>query len=556
MGDVLSCVRHAVRKRFFVLYEDFLDIADKDYKQACTHRVLETKTNDRLTYLREQGIDDPGIDDLWITLERNDFRSRSLGLYDGRSYYEALKSMERKKFVKKRYIKVDRDGEPVLDEQGNLLVYTTYRQAQKDRQHSGAILPQYLYCYWNVNNEISKCNPDEPPSPFDDGPSDGDADEIEEDEGKELAEEGEENEATEHGDQPSNPHNRPREGNPQTQGGSLVSSIVSKGSAKFPGGMTNGLQGAGKNTDPPGHFSNPLGNSANRPREDVPTPVSNFSSNKNLLQESNSRIPESTESAPDGAVETFSFENIWSYEAILNLAAIWLPPLPTHLRHEQLEDNQQKWEEAARKLLTDPSFTCYEPEQAITRFVRQMRYMTDPTSPCSWRRFMSANYPGTTVKLWHVANNATKIGQEMDQYAWYPEDEQVEEEENGWYPPEDDQVQDLVEEDHDPEPVMTPELSLPHTEPLMDEPEVLPSGMDAYEADQLVARIRGQRPLWITNRRRHGTGYLVEVQMSNNQIKHLYSPADWQTLQEASRLSFQERVARARASRSQFQKAG
>ncbi len=554
MGDLSSCIRHAAQSRFFMLFEDFLAISGGDIKEACAHRVLETRTNDRLVYLREQGIE-PTIDDLWITPTRRDFSNRTLGLYDGRAFHEPLKNMERKKFVRKRYIKIDQNGEQIRDADGQLLVYRTYREAQEDKQNAGAILKQYLYCFWFINKEITRKYPDKPPTPSgDDVPPDESGKE-------ETDEETSENEAEE-GDQPSDYYPVcSREGNPQTSSSSLrVSSIVTEGMPFFPGGKTNTLQGVGNFARGAGNSSNPPGKGANSPQEKVPTAPGKSASNKILLQESSSRIPESTkESAPDGAVEAALFENdLWNFEAIMNLAAIWLPPLPTHLKPEQLQKNQQRWEDAARHLLTDPSFTCYEPEQAINRLIRQMRYMTDPNSPCSWRKFMAINYPNAAVRLWHVANNAGTVGVEMDKYGWYPEDEQREEE-SDWQPEEEEQpeeMQSLVEEDRDPEPVMTPELPAAQTEPLAFELEVQPEGMDAYEADQLAKTIQGQHPLWIVKRRRHGLKYLVEIQMSNNQIKQLYSPTDWQLLQEASRLSFQERIARMRATRSQFQKAG
>ncbi len=112
--DTTGCISHRQRTRFFVMYEDFLQIAsvsEHKYKLAAFWRVLETKTNDRLTYYREladecrkKALPTPEVN-LWIEIPYSEFVNRSLGVYQVSSFRIAAVESERLGFSKSRVLK-------------------------------------------------------------------------------------------------------------------------------------------------------------------------------------------------------------------------------------------------------------------------------------------------------------------------------------------------------------------------------------------------------------------------------------------------------------------
>ena len=112
--DTTGCISHRRHTRFFVMHEDFLDVAkisEHQYKLAAFWRVLETKTNDRVTSIPEiaEGCKKKGIpipeEHLWIEIPYSEFVNRSLGTYKYSSFQIASAESERLGFSKSRQLK-------------------------------------------------------------------------------------------------------------------------------------------------------------------------------------------------------------------------------------------------------------------------------------------------------------------------------------------------------------------------------------------------------------------------------------------------------------------
>src|SRR4051794_39608741 len=96
------------------MYEDFLDVAkvsEHQYKLAAFWRVLETKTNDRLTSIpnivedcKNKAIPIPE-EHLWIEIPYREFVKRALGVYKVSSFQIAAAESERLGFSKSRVLK-------------------------------------------------------------------------------------------------------------------------------------------------------------------------------------------------------------------------------------------------------------------------------------------------------------------------------------------------------------------------------------------------------------------------------------------------------------------
>ena len=112
--DTVGCLSHRPKSHFFIMYEDFLDVAkisEHQYKLAAFWRVMETKTNDRITYNRQlieeckrKGVKEPEVN-LWVEIPYSEFVSRSLGTYKSSSFQIAAAESERLGFSKSRQLK-------------------------------------------------------------------------------------------------------------------------------------------------------------------------------------------------------------------------------------------------------------------------------------------------------------------------------------------------------------------------------------------------------------------------------------------------------------------
>lgn len=198
-------------------------------------------------------------------------------------------------------------------------------------------------------------------------------------------------------------------------------------------------------------------------------------------------------------------EEVWSQEAILNLAAIYLEVLPTTISRVQMRQNDFDWNQAAKHIQESSVFRGMDGAERINHLVRTLRYVTTLSSPCSLRRFMFRKRPDKPMRLWHIANNLVSITCEMEKFNWWPMD--TGQEEQGMLSADggDRVTEDLV-------PVAIEELA----------------GMDEEEADGLVATIAAQCPGWGVRKRRAGLGgYLVEFSADYCKAVRLYAPDEW-----------------------------
>jgi hypothetical protein len=95
------------------MYEDFLQVASvskHQYKLAAFWRVLETKTNDQMTYNKglieehkKRGLPETETS-LWVEIPYSEFVNRSLGLYQTSSFQIAAEESERLGFSESRVL--------------------------------------------------------------------------------------------------------------------------------------------------------------------------------------------------------------------------------------------------------------------------------------------------------------------------------------------------------------------------------------------------------------------------------------------------------------------
>ena len=503
-----SCIRHKSGGLFFVLYEDYLEITGYHYAQAAALRVLETKTDDRLTYLREKEQETITDEDLWITLDREDFEQRSLKLYDGRSYHDAIPPLEQSHLVHIRYIKLDENGKPLKDEHARqLLVYCSIQEARRDKAHPGLIVKQYRLDYRAVNKKINELEggDDQPPPPPPPAapvppppaaPPDGSPPPAP---------------SSEEGDPPVDSVEA-REGNLRAHTEPTDEPIIAEPLENFPEQGTNGI----------GTFSADYRQIFPAPLEETPMSTGNSSDYKNLSRESfSSRISEESAAArADGApvgAETIFFEKkflgdgeterLWSREAILNLAAVYLPALPTNRRKKQLQEDAFNWDQAAKHVFEGWTFRqLATDEERINHLVRLLLYMTTPSSPCSWQQFMRQRHPDAPIRLWHVANNAISMSMEMEQFGWWPVDT------------------------GQGDPFLRSHEQIGGADRERETGELVSLGMCEVEADELMAVISRRCPDWGVRKRRlsiDADRWRVDFSADRQKAAYVYRRQDW-----------------------------
>src|ERR1700720_2808174 len=139
--DTIGCLSHRPNSRFFVTYEDFLDIAsvsEHQAKLAAFWRVLETKTNDRKVYnkelieeARKSGKPAPRTN-LWIEIPYSEFVHRSLRTFQASSFKIAAAESERLGFSKSRVLKRHtnpQDPESPMEDYKEYLFLTSVMQS-------------------------------------------------------------------------------------------------------------------------------------------------------------------------------------------------------------------------------------------------------------------------------------------------------------------------------------------------------------------------------------------------------------------------------------------
>src|SRR4051794_23936584 len=92
--DKTGCISHRQNSRFFIMYEDYLQVAarasyEHRHKLAAFWRILETKTNDRMTYNEEAEKQGHAKLDLWVEVSYSECVSRSLETFKSSSFQVA-----------------------------------------------------------------------------------------------------------------------------------------------------------------------------------------------------------------------------------------------------------------------------------------------------------------------------------------------------------------------------------------------------------------------------------------------------------------------------------
>lgn len=94
MTEYTSCVPERANSRYFKLRDDFRAICRADISNAAARRVVETKTNQRIAYLREKyDIPDdlvPAEELVWIDTSLRELERLTLGVRKSSSYARAM----------------------------------------------------------------------------------------------------------------------------------------------------------------------------------------------------------------------------------------------------------------------------------------------------------------------------------------------------------------------------------------------------------------------------------------------------------------------------------
>ena len=113
--DTLGCISHRQHVTYFVMFEDYRDVAretsgtEHEHKLAAFWRVLESKTNDRIKYNKQRkqdGLSDIGM---WIEIAYSEFVEWSQDIYKTSSFQIASAESERLGFSKSRVVQKPRD---------------------------------------------------------------------------------------------------------------------------------------------------------------------------------------------------------------------------------------------------------------------------------------------------------------------------------------------------------------------------------------------------------------------------------------------------------------
>ena|SRR5579859_644016 len=143
--DTTGCISHDRHKRFLVLFEDYLDVArvsqQHRHKLAAFWRILETKTNDQITYNKrlieeaaKQGLPEPEIT-LWIEIPYSEYVNRALGFYKASAFQIAAAESERLGFSSSRLGKRPRnpaDPDSPLEDYKEYLYFSDRMQSVLD----------------------------------------------------------------------------------------------------------------------------------------------------------------------------------------------------------------------------------------------------------------------------------------------------------------------------------------------------------------------------------------------------------------------------------------
>jgi len=512
----MSMVVH--RGAFFVKYQEYYDLCGEDWNKADAHRVLETKLNDRATVLRESG--QPLTEEnLWLTLTWEDFVKRSLHDAEQTSFRKVLPELEKDGYVKSRYVKLDDDNQPVRNKKGKVVWWETYQEARTDHDYQGIVVRQYLYLYEKVNKALARLWGEDRPD--DDGPGGGEKGSTD-DESNEGA----------------------RGGNLQSasiDSSSVATSITQSTLSKTTGYGVSRTKSLSPETGGGENGEHTLSKTTDLPcRKEQEYPAKN-DNNKNLSIESCEESEESSKIsvAPDGAEVGLSsfFENAlanalatpeescWSREGIANLLAVFLAPLPA-MRKEQRQKDEERWQQAIETIFLHMALSFEDKQKRPIIFSDLLQFVTRSNSPCKYRRWWMEHI-GDINKLrpWHVADNLSRIYQDLLKSGWRPEN--AHREQSAESIAEELSQPNNPEPDREPEPTVTPE------------PEVevgAPVGMDGAVAHEVARYIHQERPGYCVEIEKcAGGGYYLEVAAHVERVFRIVTQEDLDDFVERTR---------------------
>ena len=430
-----SCVMHLPNTRFFVKSEDILTIICHGSQAKCAaHRVLEVKTNGRFALWENDGNEgEPPEDFLWFLMDWDDFVKWSLNDRERTSFRMVIPQIEEDGYLLSRYVKVEeiegRDGRRIrrvlCHAAGQPLTWQTYKAAAADHQVKGIIMTQYRYLYHEVNNKLIASMPPDPERP--------------------------ERKGTEASVAAVNMGQAAQEGVTSTTqpgcsvgGGNLDHTAAPRSHCSSTpcqnqqGGTDEGVVEIDKEAGMPVvNADNPPCQNQQPPLSEPTRPPCQNRQQESITIEESVKDNEGSPVAPVGAggdvlVDSRFTEDgadappeaLWTVEGILNQAAMYLTPLPAHIKQKQQNENNEKWMRAARRIHQSSYFAqipeAYRPEE----LARLLGYLTDPTSPCAYRCYVEKKLaPRAFVpRLWHLADNLDCIAKDMDEHpAWQPQ---------------------------------------------------------------------------------------------------------------------------------------
>ncbi len=165
--DTTGCISHRPNSRFFIIFEDFRDIArvasgtEHEHKLAAFWRVLETKTNDRITAIPEiaeecKKKDVPIPEEyLWIEMSYSDFVRRAQGVYKSSSFQIAAAESERLGFSKSRNMKRPVNPDEPDSPQEDYKEYLFFTNAMQTALTTGKLPPPI-----EINSPLLKAIPE------------------------------------------------------------------------------------------------------------------------------------------------------------------------------------------------------------------------------------------------------------------------------------------------------------------------------------------------------------------------------------------------------------
>ncbi|SRR5579875_533485 len=528
MSEYTSCLTH--EGRFFVRYEDMYYFCGEDRQKQAAHRVLETKTNDRLTVLRETG--QPIIEDnLWITLSWEDYVERSIHDAEQSSFRRMLPQIEKDGYVRSRYVKLDRAGQPIINRKsGKAYAWKTYQEAHADRTVDGLIMNQYLYLYQKVQHELNRLHGNVPPDGGGDGPD----------------EEGATDDAI---------NDRARGGNLRDAsiGTSSVATSIPQSTLLSRTGVQNSARstlspetGTGQNgqnrvSKRTGTLLNSTGclsTGTSLPCSNEQTPPVQKNNNKNLIRESSEESEKESPRisvAPVGAEvdgcssffenDSATPESCWSREGIANLAAVFLSPLPWRSREEHRKD-MERWQLAIEKIYSSAVLGIESENERPIVLSNMLQFVMTEGSPSKYRANWLRDIKDIRrVKLWNIADNLFFIYKDLMKTGWKPQSETIT---AGDKLP----VVSYPEPDRDPESVVTPEPE----NPIEQEALGAPVGYSREEATAIIADIRRERDGYFAECKPNGYGgYYVEAYIRLDNIHQITDQQQLEVFWERTR---------------------